>query len=103
MALACGGLLFVCSAQPLIQLEGLLVHQRAAEHTVEMHHHLQQSDLGCNPQVHRPLPGLIPALAFALRSEASSWFQVCRLEVQVLPQGRQPVASPALLNRCQKD
>ena len=57
MALVCGGLLFVCLAQPLIQLEGLLVHQRHLGHV---------------------------------------W-------VQVLPQGRQPVVSPALLNRWQKD
>ena len=32
MALVCGGLLFVCLAQPLIQLEGLLVHQRHLGH-----------------------------------------------------------------------
>ena len=28
----------------------------------------RQGDLGCYPQVHRPLPGLVPALAIARRS-----------------------------------
>jgi hypothetical protein len=29
-----------------------------------MHHHLQNGDLGCEPQNHSPLPPLIPALPF---------------------------------------
>ena len=83
------------SGQPLIQLEGFMMHQRhlghgwaqgieqqakllpgpqpvaakrGAEHTVEVHQHLQNDDFGRHPHVHSPLPRLIPALAIARRT-----------------------------------